>query len=134
MAIDLNDRRTITTTPRAGNPRGNADLWPRIANIVLGVWLFASAFLWTHTDISRTNTWVVGLLAVGFAVWGMWFPAARFLNTALALWLAFSTIIFPTVTATVWNNVLVAVAMFFLSMIPNQGATTPQRRGRYAEV
>jgi hypothetical protein len=30
--------------------------WPRVANIVLGIWLFLSAFLWLHSAAQMTNT------------------------------------------------------------------------------
>jgi len=51
----------------------------RIVNIVLGVWLFISAFLWPHTYAQMTNTWILGVLCVVFALVAMRVPVlARF--------------------------------------------------------
>ena len=61
--------------------------WPRVANIILGIWLFISAFAWPHTYAQMTNTWIVGLLCVVFAVIAMRVPEARYLNTVLSIWL-----------------------------------------------
>jgi hypothetical protein len=90
----------------------------RAATMILGLWLFVSAFLWPHGASHFSNTWIVGLLAVAFALIAMAFPFARYLNTALALWLFVSVWVLPGVTtATAWNNALVAVALFALSLV-----------------
>jgi hypothetical protein len=96
---------------------------PRILNVVLGIWLFVSAFLWRHTHSQLTNTWIVGVLCVLFALVAMAIPWARYLNTALAVWLFISTWALPSVSAgTVWNNVLLAIAIFIVSLRPGGAA------------
>jgi hypothetical protein len=93
---------------------------PRIINAILGVWLFISAFLWPHTQSQLTNTWICGVLCVLFALVGLAVPAARYLNTILAIWLFISAWALPTTTpGTIWNNVLVAIAVFVVSLIPS---------------
>lgn len=100
----------------------------RVLNIVLGVWLFISAFIWPHTQAQMTNTWILGVLCVLFAVVAMFYEPARFLNTALAIWLFISAWALPTINAgTVWNNVLCAIAIFIVSLIP--GEAVPALRG-----
>ena len=79
----------------------------RVAHVVLGVWLFISAFVWSHTYASRTNTWICGLLAVAFAVWALWAPAAV-ANTALLIRLLLGAVVFHANAATPWNNISVA--------------------------
>ena len=87
----------------------------RIANVVLGVWLFISAFIWAHTQAQMTNTWIVGALCAIFALAAMRAPQARYVNTALAIWLFISVWVLPTMSAaTLWNNVLVAIAVFIV--------------------
>lgn len=104
---------------------------PRYWNVILGVWLFISAFAWQHTQAQQTNTWIVGLLGVAFALWAIAAPAMRYLNTALAVWLFISVWALPTVNAaTVWNNIIVAVAMFVISLVP---ARIERRAERIAE-
>ncbi len=98
----------------------------RYWNIALGVWLFISAFVWPHSLSQQSNTWICGVLAVIFALVALAYPVARYLNTALAVWLFISAWALPTFSpGTVWNNVLVALAIFFISLVPSE-------RGRVA--
>jgi len=91
-------------------------------NLILGIWLFISAFIWNHTVAERTNTWILGVLCVVFALIAMSTPTARWLNTALAVWLFISVWALPhTSLGTMWNNALVAIAVFLLSLVPGAG-------------
>jgi hypothetical protein len=95
----------------------------RAINIVLGVWLFISAFAWQHTDVQRTNTWILGVLCVAFALIAMGVPMVRYLNTLLAIWLFVSAFALRDLSVgTVWNNALVAIAIFVVSLVPAAGA------------
>lgn len=105
--------------------------WPRVANVILGVWLFVSAFIWPHTYAQMTNTWILGVLCVIFAVVAMRVPQVRYLNTVLAIWLFISAWALPSMsTGTRWNNVLVAIAIFFFSLAPGylESREPPLRR------
>ncbi|MGC4117917.1 MAG: SPW repeat protein [Myxococcales bacterium] len=100
----------------------------RVANIVVGVWLFVSAFLWKHAPQQMTNTWILGLLCVAFALIAMAVPEARYLNTALSIWLFVSAFVLPRVsTGTVWNNVICAIAIFLLSLTPTEAVPAVRR-------
>jgi hypothetical protein len=91
-------------------------------NNILGIWLFISAFVWDHTMAERTNTWILGILCVAFAVTALWYSAARLLNTALAVWLFISVWALPHHDlATLWNNAIVAIVVFLLSLVPGDG-------------
>lgn len=92
----------------------------RYANIALGVWLFISAFIWTHSASQHTNTWIVGVLSAVIAAVAIKVQEARYLNSVLAIWLFISVWALPTISSgTAWNNALVAIAMFALSLVPN---------------
>ena len=92
----------------------------RIVNLVLGIWLFISAFVWPHTTAQMTNTWILGVLTVIFALVAMRFPPVRYLNTILAIWLFISAFALHRLNnGTVWNNALVAIVIFFLSLVPS---------------
>ncbi len=94
----------------------------RWLNLLLGVWLFISAFAWEHSAPERTNTWILGVLCVAFALIAMTTPTARWLNTALSVWLFVSVWALPHhVLGTMWNNALVAIAVFLLSLVPGEG-------------
>jgi hypothetical protein len=104
----------------------------RVANIILGAGLFISAFIWPHTQSQFTNTWILGVICVVLALIAMRVPAVRYLNTALAVWLFISAWALPHISAgTVWNNVLVSIAIFFVSLVGNElpiGRGMPPRR------
>ena len=103
---------------------------PRIINVILGVWLFISAFVWPHTTSQMTNTWICGVLAVVFALVAMAVPWVRYLNTLLAIWLFISAWALPSRSpGTIWNNVLVAIAIFIVSLVPSVPSTTAAGAG-----
>lgn len=129
------ERRTSAPTATGGRGGLQQGGWARLVNLALGIWLFISAFLWPHSAASRTNTWIVGLLAAAFSVWGMWMPVARFLNTALAVWLFFSTLaIFHLSSGTLWNNLIVALGLFIFSLVPGGSTRGVNRPPRYARA
>lgn len=106
---------------RAKNP-----LWARILNFLLGVWLFISAFVWTHTAAERIDTWILGIWIAVFSLVAIAQPFARWLNTLAAIWLFFATLaIFHTQAGTLWNNLIVAVVVFILSFV---GGTMGERQ------
>src|SRR5512142_3086914 len=91
-------------------------------NVVLGIWLFISAFAWEHTAAERTNTWILGVLCVVIALIAMSTPVARWLNTALAIWLFISVWALPHDNlGTMWNNAVVAIIVFLASLVPGAG-------------
>ena len=97
-------------------------------NLILGVWLFISAFLWPHSAGQLTNTWVCGLLCAAFALISTRVPNARYLNTAVAVWLFISAFALPTDRiGTVWNNALIAVAIFIVSLVAPEEAEYGKR-------
>jgi uncharacterized membrane protein len=91
-------------------------------NLLLGIWLFISAFIWDHTVAQQTNTWILGALCAIFALIAMATPTARWLNTALSIWLFISVWALPHRNpGTMWNNALVAIAVFLASLVPGPG-------------
>ncbi len=102
-------------------------------NILAGIWLFVSAWVLPHLFAQFTNAWILGIVVVFFAILAMRFPAARYLNTLLAIWLFISAFALPHVSvAPVWNNAIVAIVIFVISLIPQgrEAATTTATPGR----
>jgi hypothetical protein len=94
---------------------------PRLAIVTLGLWLFLSAFVWPHTVVSRTNTWVLGLIIAAVAAVGTSTPAMRAISTVPAIWLFMSSFWISDVTdATLWNNAIVAILVLVLSLLPTR--------------
>lgn len=127
MAVPQTTRRAELSTGGPNTANGVA----RAINIVLGVWLFISAFIWPHTGVQQTNTWILGVLCVAFALIAMGVPMVRYLNTLLAIWLFISAFALRDVSVgTVWNNALVAIAIFIVSLVPASGASDLYGRPR----
>jgi hypothetical protein len=98
----------------------------RKASVALGVWLFVSAFLWQHTGGEFVNALVCGALTVVVGFAAMRSPGLRYVNAMVALWLFISSFAVPhAMRATVWNDVLVSIALFVLALV---GAEEPRRR------
>jgi hypothetical protein len=117
-------KTNLATRPDSGSV-------PRWINLLLGVWLFISAFAWPHTMAEMTDAWVVGLLIVAASVIAMYWPTARYANTVLAIWLFFSSLGFPHQhTATIWNHVIVAIIVFVLSLVPSRASNLTAGGGR----
>lgn len=95
--------------------------WARIANVLLGGWLFLSTFVWLHSSAQTANAWVVGAAVAVIALIAMAVPKARYFNTALAIWLLISAFALPTENgSTVWNSVIVAILIFAFSLVPQR--------------
>jgi hypothetical protein len=122
----------MNTSSLTHNP--NSASWARIANVILGVWLFISAFAWLHSSAQFTNTWILGVLQVIFALVALFSaPQARYLNTALAIWLFISAFALPRLSiGTTWNNAIVAILTFLFSLVP--GSTVHHSGLRRAHV
>lgn len=67
------------------------------------------------------------------ALYAIFMPAARWLNTALAAWLFVSTLtLFDDVPAVaVWNNLIVAVAVFVASLLRDDRHSNDEADRRY---
>lgn len=106
------------------------NLLARYINLLLGVWLVISAFVWRHTPEQQTNAWIVGVLVAVIALVAIGRERARYVNTVLSIWLFVSIWALPTaLEATQWNHGLVALAVFIFSLVPN---APPRLAGRPA--
>jgi hypothetical protein len=109
-------KRTRTSLP-------TQEAWPRWVNFLIGIWLIISAFAWQHSAGARANTWILGALIAIASIWALFMPGARFLNTIFAIWLFFATlVVYQASSATVWNNLIAALVVFVLSLIPSSPA------------
>jgi hypothetical protein len=107
--------RTWTDYPNA-NIRVDPGSPASFAELILGVWLLLSAFAWRHSPLSMTNTWILGLIIVFLSE-----MRTRYATTAAAVWLFFSTLATAHhSSATLWNNLIVAVLVFLISLVPNR--------------
>lgn len=90
----------------------------RSVNVLLGAWLFASAFLWPHQDNARFNDWVCGMLVAASALSAIWAPALRWTSTGLAVWLGFGALFFDySSQATRLHDLAIAGIVFAVSLV-----------------
>lgn len=93
----------------------------RWTNVVLGAWLFVSAFLWRHTEASFRNTWIVGVIIAAVALGAVAVAPLRYVNTPVAMYLLLTSIFVPhAFPASAWHNGLVAVVVLVVSLAPNR--------------
>jgi hypothetical protein len=96
-------------------------LWPRLLNIVLGAWLFASTFLWGHQGNIGLNDWMIGLLASAAALSAVWAPALRWVNTFLGAWLGFWALLLEySSPITRLHDLAVAGLIIAVSLVPGE--------------
>ncbi len=87
-------------------------------NVLLGAWLFASAFLWPHHDNEAFNEWLCGLFISASALCAFWAPPFRWVNAGIAVWLAASTLILGYASrVTRIHDLVLAGAVFVISMV-----------------
>jgi uncharacterized membrane protein (UPF0136 family) len=91
----------------------------RIANGILGAWLFLSAVLLDRTDQQAANVAIVGGVVFVVALVALYrLPLLRFINAALAIWVFMSSWIMHGTAATVVNDLTVATLIFGFALIP----------------
>ncbi len=95
----------------------------RWANVILGAWLFISAFVWHHSAAQFRNTWILGIIIVGLALLAGVYAGFRIGTALAALWLFFSTLFLPRAEmGTVWHNCILAIVVFALALTPGRFA------------
>jgi hypothetical protein len=108
----------------------------RTLNLMLALWLFFSAFAWPRTPPSMTNAWAVGLVVAIVSVASMFRRVRlRYVCTALSAWLLAAAFLLPQRSPVArWNDVLVAIAMLVVSLIPGSLYSRTELRRRSHEV
>ena len=95
---------------------------PRVVNVLFGLWLFVSAFLWEHGTSQFYNALIVGTVAVTAALAGLRSGSSwgRHVNAALGGWLLISALLMEgTRSATFWNHIFVGLGLAFYGLAPS---------------
>jgi hypothetical protein len=107
----------------------------RIFNALIGVWLFVTAFMWAHNRAEGTLTVVCGVLTFILAIASFYTIAARYANLVLAAALFIGALALPSANrATLWNNVIVAVALLASSLLDRGPESTRTERELYGRT
>jgi len=84
----------------------------RIFNILMGLWLFASAFVLPQGRGQWTSTAICGALAALFAVLTSYNRRSRYVTAAVgALVVVLAFAIYPLGSATFWHNGIVGLSI-----------------------
>jgi hypothetical protein len=57
--------------------------WPRYATLLLGAWMFVSAFAWAHSRDACAAAWISGVAITMNAFAAIWAPQVRYFNVLL---------------------------------------------------
>ena len=101
----------------------------RIFNVLIGTWLFISAFAWPHSPAEAAFTMACGGLTVVLALATIYHGAFRYLNAGLAVALFIATLVLSGWRGpTGWHNAVIAIAIFVSALF--DGSPESARRGR----
>jgi hypothetical protein len=101
----------------------------RLVNVVLGFWLYLSAFAWSHSAFERANAWVSGIVVVTAALVGLRdTKAGRYVNTIVGAWLILSALLLPRLrVVTFWNQLIVGFALALFALAPSLSTLRTRR-------
>jgi hypothetical protein len=94
----------------------------RVLNALLGLWLFASAFLLSAAPVQFINVLLVSLLAMGFGMASiLGRHGARRVNAVLGVWLFISALLLPGMAGTgvTVHQIVIAVLMVITALFPH---------------
>jgi hypothetical protein len=93
-------------------------MWKRVAVVVLAGWVVFSGNAWAQSQPNQINNVVVGVGLFLFGALSFFYDWARFVTLGLGIWLfAFSAVVSRGNPVMFWNNAMVAVTVFLLSVV-----------------
>ena len=100
-------------------------------NVVLGLWLVASSFLWEHSGAARASVLVAAAVTIAIGLLALRSPGAIALDLAVAAWLVLSVWLVPRdLHYGAWNAVMVAIGLGILPIARALFPTPPAERAR----
>jgi hypothetical protein len=100
----------------------------RILNVLIGTWLFLSAFAWPHGPMQKASAVVCGILTMLSALASIYYPRVRYLTAVLAVALFVASLSTAgRYDVTFWHNAVVAIGIFVVALF-DRG--TPRERHR----
>lgn len=100
-------------------------MWKRMAIVLLSGWVLFSGNAWPHSPANQLNNTIVGAGLFLFGILSIRREWARYVPLALGVWLfAFTVLVSGISSVTFWNDAMVALAVFVLSLV---GGEHPRR-------
>jgi hypothetical protein len=104
----------------------------RIFNVLLGVWLFISAFAWRHSPAQFWAALICGAVTILLTLGTAYVPALRYVVAAFAVFLFVESL---TAAAgfrrTAWHDAIIAIAIFVAALL-NRGPAHARRELSHA--
>jgi hypothetical protein len=125
--------QAVTKTVEAQRAKAKAKVvadvpWARCGDLLVGIGLQASVFLWPRSDESRVSAWLPGLLISIIALLSMGAPPMRWLNAFVAMWLILWTMAATTTEPLAYAiGIVSGLLVLILSAIPTKSAATDFR-------
>lgn len=104
----------------------------RIFNVLLGTWLFLSAFAWPHAHGQKLAALIVGALTVLLSLGMIYYSGLRYLLAVAAVMLA--VISLTGANGTSWHNGIVALAIFVTALVGPANAGARRERELYGRA
>lgn len=107
----------------------------RIFTLLIGTWLFLSAFMWPHSSAQGFIALVCGGLTVFCALLAFYLPNVRYLIVAVAVVLFVSSVAMPSHwNRTFWHNAVIAIAIFIAALLDHGRAGVRHERELYGRI
>jgi hypothetical protein len=107
----------------------------RIFNVLIGTWLFLSAFTWPHQSAQGFSALVCGALTVLFALATIYLPNVRYLTAATAVLLFITSIASAMrLDRTFWHNAVIAIAIFVAALLDPAAPGLRRERELYGRI
>jgi hypothetical protein len=105
----------------------------RIFNVLLGTWLFLSAFGWPHTPAQGMTALICGALTMLTALVSIFYPRVRYLTAIVAVVLFVGSLATAgRYDRTFWHNAVIAIGIFVVALA-DRGTLRERRHMRAAE-
>lgn len=91
---------------------------PRIFNVLMGIWLFISAFAWRHSPAEFWAALICGAVTIVLTLGTFYVPGLRYLVAVFALMLLVESVTAAaSVRRTAWHDAIIAIAIFVAAML-----------------
>ena len=103
----------------------------RIFNVLIGTWLFLSAFGWPHSPAQGMTALICGALTLLSALASIYYPRVRYLTATIAvvLFVASLATAAPRYDLTFWHNAIFAIVIFLIALFDKGTIGARQRYG-----
>lgn len=110
-------------------PRSGLAMMAPLLNVLLGLWLFVSAFALPRSMGQSALTAVIGIAAAGTAIISIYSRGARYVTLGLGVFLFLASVLGGGSRASVWHNVVIAALMMMGAALGDRHHTREIREG-----